>query len=284
MTKQKALGRGISALLSEVTEVYDNEVPQENVILEIDLKSIRANPFQPRKHFDDASLQELGESIKNDGLLQPIVVTEDIDGYILISGERRVRASKLMKLKTIKAIVIKVDEPQMRQLSLIENIQRDQLNAIELAQAYNELIKLHEITHDELATMIHKSRAHITNSMRLLQLSKKTQKALVDKKITAGHARVLVGLDEKEQHLMVSSIVGQKLSVRDVENMIKSMKQQDVKIHKKQQEDEKKLDFSDLQEQLKRIGATSSVKSDNVSIKFSDQVQIDNFVAKLLKL
>jgi ParB family transcriptional regulator, chromosome partitioning protein len=284
MTKQKALGRGISALLSEVTEVYDNEVPQENVILEIDLKSIRANPFQPRKHFDDASLQELGESIKNDGLLQPVVVTEDIDGYILISGERRVRASKLMKLKTIKAIVIKVDEPQMRQLSLIENIQRDQLNAIELAQAYNELIKLHEITHDELATMIHKSRAHITNSMRLLQLSKKTQKALVDKKITAGHARVLVGLDEKEQHLMVSSIVGQKLSVRDVENMIKSMKQQDVKIHKNQQEDEKKLDFSDLQEQLKKIGITSSVKSDNVSIKFSDQVQIDNFVAKLLKL
>lgn len=113
----------------------------------------------------------------------------------------------------------------MRQFALIENIQRDELNAVELAEAYSELIKMYDVTQEELATKIHKSRTHITNTIRLLQLSSKTQKALVEKKITAGHAKVLIGLDEKQQQLMVNSIIGQKLSVREVESIIKNMKE-----------------------------------------------------------
>jgi len=223
--KTQALGRGLDALFGEIDEAYENEGTKQDYILELSLKDIRPNPFQPRKSFEEESLSELAESIKKDGLLQPIVVTEDIDGYILIAGERRFRASKLAKLKTIRAIVLSSDEQKMRQFALIENIQREDLNSIELADAYNELIKLHDVTHEELSQMIHKSRTHITNTIRLLQLSQKTQKSLIEKKITAGHARVLIGLDDKQQQLMVNSIVGQKLSVRDVESMMKNMKE-----------------------------------------------------------
>ena len=140
MKNKAALGRGLGALLGEMEKVYDNEIPSTDSVLEIPLKNIQPNPYQPRKHFNEESLLELSESIKHDGLLQPIVVIEDIDGYILVSGERRLRASKLAKLKTIRAICMKVDDEKMRQLALIENIQRDELNAIELATAYDELI------------------------------------------------------------------------------------------------------------------------------------------------
>ena len=209
--KSQKLGRGLDALLGEMDEAYENESTSKDSVLELELKSIRPNPYQPRSFFNEESLLELSESIKNDGLLQPIVVTEDLDGYILIAGERRFRASKLAKLKTIRSIVQNSDEQRMRKFALIENIQREDLNSIELANAYGELLKLHDITQEELATKIHKSRTHITNALRLLQLSAKTQKALIEKKITAGHAKVLVGLNDKNQQLMVNSIIGQKL-------------------------------------------------------------------------
>lgn len=232
-SKKSALGRGLDALFGEIDQAYDNEGSQQDSILELSLKDIRPNPFQPRKTFDEESLLELAESIKNDGLLQPIVVSEDIDGYILIAGERRFRASKLAKLKTIRAITISTNEAKMRQFALLENIQREDLNAIELAYAYSELLKLHELTHEELSTMIHKSRTNITNTIRLLQLSGNTQKALIEKKISAGHGKVLVGLNDKQQQVIVNSIVGQKLSVRDVELMIKTIKDENLPAHKK---------------------------------------------------
>ena len=155
--KSQKLGRGLDALLGEIDEAYENEGSYRDAVIELSLKDIKPNPYQPRKHFDETSLLELGESIKNDGLLQPIVVSEDIDGYVLIAGERRLRASKLVKLKTIRAILLNTDNQKMRQFALIENIQRDELNAVELAEAYSELIKMYEITQEELASKIHKS-------------------------------------------------------------------------------------------------------------------------------
>jgi ParB family chromosome partitioning protein len=276
MKKQK-LGRGLDALLGEIDEAYENEGSQKDSVLEIPLKDIRPNPFQPRKSFDETALFELAESIKNDGLLQPIVVTEDIDGYVLIAGERRFRASKLAKLKEIRAIVLNSDEQKMRQFALIENIQREELNAVELAQAYNELIKFHEITHDELATMIHKSRTHITNTLRLLQLSSKTQKALLDKKITAGHAKILVGLDEKDQQLMVNSIIGQKLSVREVESMIKSRKQSE-KVPDTTVENRLALDFSKLKDKLYDLGIATKNSKNKITLEFTTQDDIEEFL------
>ena len=280
--KSQKLGRGLDALLGEIDEAYENEGTQRESILEIPLKDIRPNPFQPRKTFDETALHELAESIKNDGLLQPIVVTEDIDGYILIAGERRFRASKLAKLKEIKAIVLNSDEQKMRQFALIENIQREELNSMELAEAYNELIKLHEITHDELATMIHKSRTHITNTLRLLQLSPKTQKALTEKKISAGHAKVLVGLDEKEQQLMVNSIIGQKLSVRELEGMVKSLKQQknDTTDIKKELSEEN-LDFSRLKERLYDLGFSAKSSKNKLTIEFESEAEINEFLSHI---
>ncbi len=281
MMKSQALGRGLDALFGEIDEAYENEGSKQDSILEISLKDIRPNPYQPRKTFDEASLLELGESIKNDGLIQPVVVTEDIDGYVLIAGERRFRASKLVKLKTIRAVILNSDKHKMRQLALIENIQRDELNSIELADAYNELIKLHEITHDELSTMIHKSRTHITNTIRLLQLSQKTQKSLIEKKISAGHAKVLVGLDEKQQQLMVNSIVGQKLSVREVESMIKNMK--DDKPLSVKKNDVISYDFSDIKDRFNSLGYKVNSSKNRLTIEFKDEDQIESFLNYLSK-
>lgn len=279
--KSQKLGRGLDALLGEIGEAYENESTHQDSIVELSLKDIRPNPYQPRKSFDDNALHELSESIKKDGLLQPIVVTEDIDGYVLIAGERRLRASKLARLKTIRAIVLKSDEGKMRQFALIENIQREELNSIELADAYNELIKLHEVTHEELAVMINKSRTHITNSIRLLQLSPKTQKALIEKKITAGHAKVLIGLEEKQQQLMVNSIVGQKLSVREVENTIKNIKE--TTTTPKNTKTSPSYDFTELKDKLKSLGLKSNSSKNKLSIEFEDENKVEEFLNYLSK-
>jgi ParB family chromosome partitioning protein len=280
MAKASALGRGLGALLSEIEEAYDNELPKKGGVEEILLSKIRPNPYQPRKHFDTESLAELAESIKTHGLLQPIVIKEDFDGYVLIAGERRLRASKLAKFKTIKAIIVSVSDEQMREHALIENIQRDELNAIDLAQAYQELIDIHELTHEQLSTTVHKSRAQITNTLRLLQLGDKGRKALVDGKISAGHAKVVVGLEPKEQSLIIDSIIGQKLSVRDVEQMVKKMKVNDIepfypaaKVHE--------LDFKALQSFLDGLGLKSTKKGSKLTLEFDNNGQIDTFLATL---
>ena len=275
--KSKALGRGLDALLGEVSEAYENEGTQNDNIIDISLKDIKANPYQPRKSFDEESLYELSESIKEDGLIQPIVVVEDdLDGYILVAGERRFRASKLAKLKTIRSIVLSTDETTMRKFALIENIQREELNAIELANAYNELINYQKITQEELAKTIHKSRTHITNTIRLLQLSSKTQKALLEKKISAGHAKVMVGLDEKQQLLVLNSIIGQKLSVREVESMIKDMKVSNKTVSQKTKV--KQYDFSNLQEKFYDLGFKSKISNNKLIVEFKDESQIKNML------
>ena len=280
MKKSQALGRGLGALLGEMEEVYDNEVPKNSTILDIPLSSIKPNPYQPRKSFDEKALGELSESIKEYGLLQPIVVVEDIDGYILVAGERRFRASKMAKTGTIKAVIATVNEEGMRKQALIENIQREELNAIELAHAYEELLTLHDLTHDELSKVVYKSRTHITNTMRLLQLSQTLQKALLEGKISAGHAKVLVGLSHNDQLLMLNSIVGQKLSVRECETMVKSLKQSEKKADTKRALP--RFEFTPLQEHLKQLGLKASAKNNKITIEFSDESEISSFLQKLL--
>ncbi len=231
-----ALGRGLGDILSDVEEAYGKDLRQVGSfeleaqgarVAELNVDTITPNPFQPRKHFDAQALEELSQSITAHGLLQPIVVIEKEDGYILIAGERRLRAHKLAKLETIKAIIADadIDEIRLRELALLENIQRENLNAIELAESYSELIKVHNITHDELSNIVHKSRSQITNTMRLLTLSPYVQEQVATEKISQGHAKVLVGLDEKKQKIIIDSVMGQKLSVRDAEKMVKTHKE-----------------------------------------------------------
>jgi ParB family chromosome partitioning protein len=221
-----ALGRGLSELLGEVEVAYEkNSTKRKDNILEIDVDKITPNPNQPRKIFDEEKLSELSESIKNHGLLQPVVVmlNED-DSYTLIAGERRLRATKLAGFDKIKAVITNVDENKLRELALIENIQRDNLNVIELAYAYAQLLNEHKLTHDELAVKVSKSRSSITNTIRLLTLSVHVQQLLGSEKITAGHAKVLIGLEKETQNIVADSIIGQKLSVRETEKLVNELK------------------------------------------------------------
>ncbi|MBD3842939.1 MAG: ParB/RepB/Spo0J family partition protein [Campylobacterales bacterium] len=230
-----ALGRSLGAILEDVEEAYSKNIIELDsltlaknnaYIEEIDLSLISPNPYQPRKHFDEDALKELSDSILKHGLLQPIVVIKKDSGYILIAGERRFRAHKLANLTKIKSIVVEIDidSVRIRELALIENIQRENLNPIELANSYNELLEVHKITHDELSSIVHKSRSQITNTLRLLSLIPEVQKELIGGKITQGHAKVLVGLTEDKQHIALLTIIGQKLSVRDAEQMVKNYK------------------------------------------------------------
>lgn len=226
MAKGMALGRGLGELLGEVGAAYDKENTScKEGIAEIDVNNIVPNPNQPRKIFDADKLEQLSQSILKHGLLQPVVVIKDnADGFILVSGERRLRAHKLAKIDTIKAIVTNYEELQLRELALIENIQRDDLNVIELAYSYAQLINEHSITHDELSSRVFKSRSQITNTLRLLQLSAYVQQLIANSKITAGHAKIMLGLSEIDQKKVSDSVMGQKLSVRDTEKLVKDLK------------------------------------------------------------
>lgn len=287
-----ALGRGLGDILSEVEEAYEKDLSGIDTfeleeagerIEEIRIDAISPNPFQPRKFFDEKALLELSDSIKKNGLLQPIIVIEKEDGYLLIAGERRLRAHKLAKLSTIKAIiaVIDIDEIRLRELSLLENIQREDLNAIELAHSYSELIEVHNITHDELSNIVHKSRSQITNTMRLLNLSEYAQNKVIFGKISQGHAKVLVSLDEDKQKIVIDSIIGQKLSVRDSEKIVKNYKNDSEKTVKPN-----KINL--LEPYAKEIKIllpfTHKIKANSIEISLTNEKDIKNFLNFLGKL
>lgn len=222
--KFSGLGRGLDAILSDVEKAYEKNISRSENIIELDISKIRPNPFQPRKVFSDSSLKELSESILEHGLLQPIIVYRDGDDYALIAGERRLRASKIAGKEKIRAIIAEVDMAKLHELALIENIQREELNPIDLAKAYQKLIEDYKITHEELALRVKKSRPQITNTLRLLSLIPAVQEALIDERITQGHAKVLIGLDKNTQEVIMDSIIGQRLSVAEVEKLVRSFK------------------------------------------------------------
>ncbi|WP_200762440.1 ParB/RepB/Spo0J family partition protein [Nitrosophilus alvini] len=279
---RKTLGRGLGAILSEVAEAYEKEIPDsdENSVVEIDIDAIRPNPFQPRRVFDEKSLNELAESIKRHGLLQPVIVIEDIDGFMLIAGERRVRASRLAGLDKIKAIVAKIEPSKYRELALIENIQREDLNPVDLALSYKELIDEYSITHEELSNIVKKSRTHITNTLRLLMLSDYAKEALKAGKITPGHAKVLVGLEEDKQKIIVDSITGQKLSVRDVEKLVNKTKPKKEKQKSKNRED---LNMEEIEKTLKDSNLNFKIHGNKLTIKFDNNEEIRYFLKKYLR-
>ncbi|MFP4332443.1 MAG: ParB/RepB/Spo0J family partition protein [Campylobacterales bacterium] len=284
MAKKKAIGRGLGAILGEVESAYENSMSDEaDVVQEVFIDDIEPNPLQPRKEFTQESLQELSESIKTYGVLQPIVVYEDDDKYILIAGERRLRASKLAGFEYIKAIVADIDRSKLKELALIENIQREDLNPLDLAESFKELIDNYKITHEELAALIHKSRTHITNTLRILNLSEEIKQALRDRKLSHGHAKILAGLTPKEQEVVANSVIGQKLSVRDMEALVKRLRDSDEtkNIQKEKKESIKSLNFEQL---LKHLGKsrygniTVSIASNSLKIGFGEQKDVDFFL------
>lgn len=276
-----ALGRGLGELLGEVEVAYENEnsvTQSKDRILELNVNHIKANPNQPRKIFDENKLKELSDSIVEHGLLQPIAVIEDNDNdYTLVSGERRLRAHKLANIETIRAIILDEENFKLRELALIENIQRDDLNVIELAYSYAQLINDHNLTHEELSKKVFKSRTSITNTLRLLQLSSYVQQLLANDKISAGHAKVMIGLNDDEQKLVADSIIGQKLSVRETEKLVKDLKQPSTKKEQKNNKS-KNYDFNPLNnvlDTLKNNDLKVTAKKNYFKIEINSQEDIE---------
>jgi ParB family chromosome partitioning protein len=225
-TKRKALGKGLEQLFTNEVIDFDNfekrivNETKESDIVEIPLSEIRSNPYQPRKEFDEESLNEFAESIKEHGVIQPIIVKKSIKGYELIAGERRTRASKIAGKTTIPAIIREISDQEMMEIALIENIQREDLNPIEEAEAFAKIIETSGITQDEAAKKFGKSRSYITNLVGLLRLPEKTIELVRDGKITMGHARVLSKLEDPDQiDEIAKEIISKGLSVRDTEKL-----------------------------------------------------------------
>lgn len=234
MSKKKALGRGLSALLSdnEADEKLEVDIPVQvpspapaatGGIAEIPVEEIEVNPFQPRTHFDQDALLELAESIKVHGIIQPITVRRlTANQYQLISGERRFQASKLADLKTIPAYIRSADDQQMLEMALIENIQRENLNAIEIALSYQRLITECSLKQDELGERVGKNRATVTNYLRLLKLPPDIQIAVRDNRLSMGHARAIINVENPDQQLYIfKKALNEDLSVRKVEELVR---------------------------------------------------------------
>lgn len=267
--KKKALGKGLEELFSsEVLDFQtfeDNimETATENDIKEIPVADIRPNPYQPRKSFNEEALKELAESIKNYGVFQPIIVKKSIKGYDLIAGERRLRASKIAGLTKIPAIVKEFTDEEMREIALLENIQRENLTAIELAWAYKGIIDNLDIRQEDLADKIGKSRSHITNTLGLLNLPDNVQKMILNGEISMGHARVLSKMkDENEINSLANKIINEKISVHEVEEI---SKKEDIKKRVPITRRKSISDYSHVEEEMREILGTK-VKIDDKKI------------------
>ena len=271
-TKKRALGRGLEELfnnenlnLSQIEEsVY--ETARTDEIVELDLDTLRANPYQPRKIFDEDALQELADSIKEHGVFQPIIVKKSIKGYEIIAGERRYRASKLAGKKTIPAIIRNFSDEEMMEIALLENLQRENLTSIEEAEAYHMMLEQLHLTQEELATKVGKSRSHITNILGLLRLPKNVQTLINSSQVSMGHARILSKLEDSKQiEELANKIVSEKLSVRDVEKMTQS----DNFERKNKVKREKSTNQYKYVEDLMREKLDTRVKINNKKIEIS---------------
>lgn len=275
--KKKALGKGLEELFSSEVLDFDTfesnimETAEENDIKEIPVSEIRPNPYQPRKTFNEEALNELAESIKNYGVFQPIIVKKGLRGYDLIAGERRLRAGKIAGLTKIPAIVKEFTDDEMREISLLENIQRENLTAIELAWAYKGIIDNLDIRQEDLAQKIGKSRSHVTNTLGLLNLPKSVQEMILNGDISMGHARVLSKMDDDDEVIKLADrIVHENISVHELEDI---SKKDDIKkrmpINKRINNNN--YNYSQVEDELKDIlGTNVKINGKKISIYFEN--------------
>ena len=289
MAKKNALGRGLGALIDVGEEQDDRSLLHSpSAVNEIPIKSISVNPFQPRTSFDEESLNELVQSVEEHGIIQPITVRRAADNsYQLISGERRMKAAVKAGLKRIPAFVREAGDENMLELALVENIQREDLDAIEVAISYQRLIEEFDLTQEALGDRVGKKRATIANYLRLLNLPVEIQTAIREKKISMGHARALVGIEDKDYQLEVfSKILSQDLSVRQVESLAKKSKDSEPAT---ETPEETRSDYEDLREHLSHyFGATIEFKRSNkgsgrIVIPFKSDEDLQRIVSILDK-
>lgn len=276
---KKHLGRGLNDLLGETEKAYTDALnDQTGMVCELEIDSIIPNPMQPRKTFDPQALQELSDSIREYGILQPILVCEnnaDSDSYVLVSGERRLRAAKLAGQSSIKAIIIDVAVwDELRELALIENIQREDLNPLELAQCYKELIDKYHFTHDQLAQKVAKSRAQITNTLRLLNLEESVAEAVLENKISQGHAKSIASLKPQAQQKIAKRVMDERLSVRETEDSIRKLRQAP---HEKEWIDTQELKL--ITQKLGEKGIAFKATGNCLQFRFENKQGVTNFLS-----
>lgn len=279
---RKALGKGLEQLFNSEMDfnTFEKDIVEntnKNDIIEINVDEIRSNPYQPRTYFDENALNELADSIKEHGLLEPIIVKKGIKGYELVAGERRTKASKIAGLKTIPAIVKDFNDQEMMELALIENIQREDLSSIEEANAYKKFMDTLGYTQEQLANRFNKSRTYITNILGLLNLPSIVQNMVMDGKISTSHARVLSKMnDENEIISLANKIVNENLTVRDIENI---SREEEIPKRKQIKKEEKDLKLKIYENTLRDVIGTKVLVSKNkVVIPFDSNSDLDRIM------
>lgn len=253
--KKSALGKGLGALIPEVDEAKLDI--DKNGILEVDINYIAPNEKQPRKNFDEEKLNALSQSIKENGLIQPILVTKNGEYYTIIAGERRWRAAKIAGLKKIPVIEKKLSDIEIMEISLIENLQREDLNPMEEAMAYKRLVEDFSLTQEEIAKRVGKSRPAIANSLRLLNLDSRVANYVVEGTLSEGHGRMLVSIDDRNlQYEIAKKIIDESLNVRQTEKLIKKLNEKKVVSDKKEKKD---IYIKEIEEKLKNILGTKVI-------------------------
>ena len=281
--RRRALGRGLEELFnnevldySAVEKKIVNETPKEEIV-NISLDELRSNPYQPRKVFDAEALQELSDSIKEHGVFQPIIVKKSIKGYEIIAGERRVKASRMAGLTEIPAIIRDFNDQEMMEIALLENLQRENLNAIEEANAYKKLQETLSVTQEELAKRLGKSRSHITNMIGILSLPQNIQDEISKNNVSMGHARVLSKLsDESQQQELLNKILKDGISVRELESLTQAPTVE--KVHQ-QKRKEVNNEYSYLQEELsEKLGTKVVIKKNKIEISFVNDSDLNRLL------
>lgn len=266
----KRLGRGLSSILEDAEIGYLKDLGGSG-ILEIEVDKIKPNPYQPRKEFKEESIIELANSIKRYGLLQPVILIKDKDEYILVAGERRLRAVKKLNNEKIKAIIVDYSLNDLREYALIENIQREDLNPIEIATSLKNLIEEHNYTHEELANIISKSRSYVTNLLRILNLPDFVQNKIKENKLSIGHAKVLIGLDEELLKKVIEEIEKKDLNVRETEKLIQKLKNP-IKNVENIIIDEKIILIA---KKFKELGLKVEINKNSLKIKFKSKQDLE---------
>ena len=293
VAKKSGLGKGLDALIPAGNKRTVEKKNSEPVIIEkvvekkgvetLKITEVEPNREQPRKNFDEDALLELADSIKQYGVIQPLIVQKKADHYEIIAGERRWRAAKMAGIKEIPVIIKDYSDQQVMEISLIENIQREDLNPIEEAMAYKNLMEEFHLKQDEIAEKVSKSRTAVTNSMRLLKLDKRVQQMMIDDMISAGHARTLITIEDPDvQYNIATKIFDEKLSVRETEKMVKLLQKPEVK--KEKAEKVNSFIYKDIEEKIKAILGTKVTvdhKSNNkgrISIEYYSNDELERIL------
>ncbi len=289
--KKGGLGKGLDSLISNKVSAEQlntgNIAGSKNAVSMVKVSLVEPNREQPRKHFDEGALSELADSIRQHGIVQPLIVRKKDGYYEIIAGERRWRAARIAGLKEIPVIVREFSEQEKTEISLIENIQREDLNPIEEARAYKTLMEEFHLKQDELAKRVSKSRTAVTNAMRLLKLCGEVQQMVIDGKLTGGHARCLISIEDPDMQVAVASQISKEsLSVRDTEKLVKNLQRQKTGVKREKEEPDEKLLIlcENMAEQMKQIlGTKVSVQPKNndtgkIEIEYYSQDDLDRIL------